>query len=115
MLCLFCCVLQNEYKQDYNEWYKGLGWSPAGSLDVEKSRKATDIASDRKYRQHPSIFPFIKQTDSMDMMLAKHNADVMNRVSGYDENNPQLENNLFKGHFVIPCHHLCPTLFFREK
>ncbi|XP_025061002.1 nebulin isoform X9 [Alligator sinensis] len=69
----------NEYKQDYNEWYKGLGWSPAGSLDVEKSRKATDIASDRKYRQHPSIFPFIKQTDSMDMMLAKHNADVMNR------------------------------------
>ncbi|XP_019409157.1 PREDICTED: nebulin [Crocodylus porosus] len=69
----------NEYKQDYNEWYKGLGWSPAGSLDVEKSRKATDIASDRKYRQHPSIFPFIKQTDSMDMVLAKHNADVMNR------------------------------------
>ncbi|EMP38771.1 Nebulin [Chelonia mydas] len=69
----------NKYKQDYNEWYKGLGWSPAGSLDVEKSKKATEIASDRNYRQHPSLFPFTKQSDSMDMVLAKHNADVMNQ------------------------------------
>ncbi|XP_040560349.1 nebulin isoform X45 [Gallus gallus] len=69
----------NEYKQDYNEWFKGIGWSPAGSLDVEKSKKATEIASDQKYRQHPSIFPFTKQIDAMDMVLAKHNADIMNK------------------------------------
>ncbi|XP_038192369.1 nebulin isoform X2 [Arvicola amphibius] len=69
----------NEYKQDYNEWYKGLGWSPAGSLEVEKAKKATEYASDRKYRQHPSGFQFKKLTDSMDMVLAKQNAHTMNK------------------------------------
>ncbi|XP_048342751.1 nebulin isoform X4 [Sphaerodactylus townsendi] len=69
----------HEYKQDYNEWYKGLGWSPAGSLDVEKSKKSTEIASDTKYRQHPSIFPFTKKMDSMDLELAKYNAGVINK------------------------------------
>nr|XP_031534401.1 nebulin isoform X12 [Vicugna pacos] len=70
---------ENEYKQDYNEWYKGLGWSPAGSLEVEKARKATEYASDQKYRQHPSNFPFQKLIDSMDMVLAKQNAHTMNK------------------------------------
>uniref|UniRef100_A0A8C9EDX1 Nebulin n=1 Tax=Phocoena sinus TaxID=42100 RepID=A0A8C9EDX1_PHOSS len=69
----------NEYKQDYNEWYKGLGWSPAGSLEVEKAKKATANASDQKYRQHPSTFQFKKLNDSMDMVLAKQNAHTMNK------------------------------------
>ncbi|XP_010075742.1 PREDICTED: nebulin-like, partial [Pterocles gutturalis] len=69
----------NEYKQDYNECFKGIGWSPAGSLDVEKSKKATEIASDRNYRQHPSMFPFTRPNDAMDMVLAKQNANIMNK------------------------------------
>nr|DBA19737.1 TPA: hypothetical protein GDO54_015520 [Pyxicephalus adspersus] len=69
----------NEYKQDYNQWYKGMGWTPLGSLDVEKSKKASEIASDAKYRHHPSKFSFTKQMDSMDLDLAKQNAITMNK------------------------------------
>ncbi|KAJ8784228.1 hypothetical protein J1605_008379 [Eschrichtius robustus] len=69
----------NVYKHDYNEWFKGLGWSPAGSLEVEKAKKATENASDQKYRQHPSNFQFKKLNDSMDMVLAKQNTHTMNK------------------------------------
>lgn len=68
------------YKSDL-EWLKGISWSPSGSLEAEKNKRASHILSDKFYRQHPDTLQFTSPIDSMPMTLAKHNSEVMNHVS----------------------------------
>lgn len=91
----FHASLQNNYKMDYNNWFKGIGWIPTGSLDVEKAKKATQIASECKYRQHPATLEFTSIPDSLELVLAKNNAQILNKVSIIGQSCAWFPNSIF--------------------
>ena len=58
----------------------GVGWVPIGSLDVMKAKNASKILSDRLYRQPQDKLKYTTDMTSMSMVLAKSNADIINKV-----------------------------------
>lgn len=56
---------------------------PIQSLEVEKAKKATEILSEQKYRQHPEKLKYTIDMDSMEQVLAKQNAHTINKVKKF--------------------------------
>lgn len=78
-VALMCFSHQAVYKADMGETV-GVGWIPIGSLDVLKARNAGKILSERLYRQKPDTLKYTTDMEAMPMVLAKANANIMNKV-----------------------------------
>uniref|UniRef100_UPI00398F8E11 nebulin-related-anchoring protein isoform X2 n=1 Tax=Pristiophorus japonicus TaxID=55135 RepID=UPI00398F8E11 len=59
-----------QYKSDLN-FLKGVAWMTQGSPQIETMKKAGELISERKYRQHPDTLKFTSVIDSADIIHAK--------------------------------------------
>ncbi|XP_043911766.1 nebulin-related-anchoring protein isoform X2 [Protopterus annectens] len=62
---------ETQYKSDL-KFMKGVGWMTAGSPHIESVKKAGELVSEKKYRQHPDTLKFTAVVDSPDMVHAKN-------------------------------------------
>lgn len=72
-------ALQSEkvYRSDLN-YLRGAAWIGTGALQIEGSKRASDLISDKKYRQQPYSFKHTSVADSPDIVHAKLSNKITN-------------------------------------
>ncbi|KAM8836590.1 nebulin-related-anchoring protein [Spinachia spinachia] len=72
-------ALQSEkvYRSDLN-YLRGAAWIGTGALQFEGSKRATDLISDKNYRQQPYTFKHTSVADSPDIVHAKLSGQITN-------------------------------------
>ncbi|XP_029953918.1 nebulin-related-anchoring protein [Salarias fasciatus] len=72
-------ALQSEklYRSDLN-YLRGAAWIATGALQIEGSKRATDLISDKKYRQQPYNFKHTSVADSPDIIHARVSGQITN-------------------------------------
>uniref|UniRef100_A0A8C4DM20 Nebulin-related anchoring protein n=1 Tax=Dicentrarchus labrax TaxID=13489 RepID=A0A8C4DM20_DICLA len=68
---------ENVYRSDLN-YLRGAAWIATGALQIEGSKKAMDLISDKKYRQQPYNFKHTSVADSPDIVHAKLSGQITN-------------------------------------
>uniref|UniRef100_A0A0P6JFJ5 Nebulin-related-anchoring protein n=1 Tax=Heterocephalus glaber TaxID=10181 RepID=A0A0P6JFJ5_HETGA len=89
-----CCAkkahkLQSEnlYRSDLN-FMRGVACVIPGTLEIEGRKKASELISESKYRQHPGSFKYTAVTDTPNLLHAKFSNQITNerlyRAAGED-------------------------------
>ncbi|KAG8544554.1 hypothetical protein GDO81_022270, partial [Engystomops pustulosus] len=68
---------ENRYRSDLN-FMRGVGCIVPGSLDIEERKRATNLISERKYRQLPQQLRYTAVSDSLDILHAKFSNKITN-------------------------------------
>ncbi|KAK3559454.1 hypothetical protein QTP86_013637, partial [Hemibagrus guttatus] len=85
--------LQSEktYRSDMN-YLRGAAWIATGALQIEGSKHATELISEKKYRQQPYAFKHTSVADSPDIVHAKFSNKISNERL-YREKGENLKHN----------------------
>ncbi|KAL0984539.1 hypothetical protein UPYG_G00142950 [Umbra pygmaea] len=79
---------ENVYRSDLN-YLRGVAWISTGAIQMEGSKRATELISERKYRQQPYSFKHTSVADSSDIVHAKLSNKLSNerlyKVKGLDD------------------------------
>ncbi|XP_004412847.1 PREDICTED: nebulin-related-anchoring protein isoform X1 [Odobenus rosmarus divergens] len=79
---------ENLYRSDLN-FMRGVPCIIPGTLEIEGRKKASELISESKYRQHPQSFKYTAVTDTPSLLHAKFSNQITNerlyKAAGEDE------------------------------